>query len=151
MAFALTGFKCDGVLYAGPTRQRAIQQAHFYITAANTDVDLDIADASGTFWTAAIADATYGSMASAALSKLQLLIPGVSALQSVTSETLASYGRVKAGGSAGANEYVVDITGNLPNISFHSGDAPTSQVLILTWSLADATQLTSYDAGAAIT
>ncbi len=52
MTFALTRFEAYGVEAAEPLQNRFIQRAEFRITAANTDVDLDLGDYTGTFWTA---------------------------------------------------------------------------------------------------
>lgn len=52
MAFTLTSFEAYGVYRDEPLTFLAHQYARFSITAANTDVDLDIGDYSGTFWTA---------------------------------------------------------------------------------------------------
>lgn len=52
MAFALTAFVADGQEMDEAVTRRFRQRAVFTITAANTDVDLDIGDYTGTFWTA---------------------------------------------------------------------------------------------------
>ncbi len=75
MAFALTSFFADGVRFMGPGPYRATEQYVFSVTAAATDVDFDMGDATGTFWTAAQANATYGAMATQVLSEVQRLAP----------------------------------------------------------------------------
>lgn len=52
MTFALTEFQSYGIEAEEAVNKRYKQVAIFTITAANTDVDLDIGDYSGTFWTA---------------------------------------------------------------------------------------------------
>ncbi len=52
MTIALTSFIADGVEVDEAVTKRFRQRAIFTITAANTDVDIDIGDYTGTFWTA---------------------------------------------------------------------------------------------------
>lgn len=52
MAFALTKFEAMGVEIDEVVTKRFLQRSVMYITGLATDVDLDIGDYSGTFWTA---------------------------------------------------------------------------------------------------
>jgi len=63
MAFALKSFLATGYELCGPQPQRQTQKLMFGITGLVTDVALDVGDLSGTFWTNALADAVYGTMA----------------------------------------------------------------------------------------
>jgi hypothetical protein len=74
MAFALTSFYADGVRFMGPGPYAATQHVVMTITGLTTDVDLDIGDLDGTFWTDAIADATYGEMATQALATVGRIV-----------------------------------------------------------------------------
>lgn len=62
MTFALTKVQCYGIEAEEPLNKRYRQQMYLTITAANTDVDLDIgeftAGSLGTFWTAVSGTAT---------------------------------------------------------------------------------------------
>ena len=133
MAFALTKFSLqfEGTDSAGKYRGR--QYATLHITAANTDVDLDIGDDSGTFWTAALADGTYGSLATEAQAKLQEIDDVVEDLMAVSGEAILA--RRKVAAASGAGEYSLAIQNARPNIGFFSGDAPTSYVVELEWLL----------------
>lgn len=71
MAFALTSFFADGTKYQGPGLYRAQQNIVITATGLAADVDFDVGDYSGTFWTAALADATYGTLASQVKTALQ--------------------------------------------------------------------------------
>jgi hypothetical protein len=53
MAFALTAFKTYSVAASEAVTTQFEQVAEFTITRADTDTDLDIGDAAGTFWGAA--------------------------------------------------------------------------------------------------
>lgn len=52
MAFALTKFEAFGTEVDEALTKQFVQEAVFTMTGQNTDVDLDIGDYSGTFWTA---------------------------------------------------------------------------------------------------
>lgn len=52
MAFALTRFNAYGVQSDEPLSKRYIQRVEIKATAANTDTDFDLGDATGTFWDA---------------------------------------------------------------------------------------------------
>lgn len=88
MAFALTGFSARGIDVKTPTKKRGIQQVVLSVTGAAADVDLDIGDDAGTFWTAAQADATYGALAAKALTILNQIVDNAAALVAVKSPEL---------------------------------------------------------------
>ncbi len=88
MTFALTSFFADGVRYMGPGPVRATQTYGFTITSAATDVDLDLGDATGTFWTAATANSTYGTMATQVLDRVNRLQSNYTYVKSVFSPEL---------------------------------------------------------------
>lgn len=72
MAFALTRFEAYGVEIDEPLVKRFIQRAEMRITGANTDVDLDIGDNTGTFWTA-VGATEPGATALKALKSIELI------------------------------------------------------------------------------
>lgn len=135
MAFALTSFFSRSVAIASPSAKRGIQQVVINATGLVSDVDLDIGDASGTFWTAAKANTTYGTLATNALTTLQK-ISGISlALVDVSSAQLLD--RVQVATPAAAGDYALAIGSIGPNISFFAGDGETSYKIILTYELKD--------------
>ncbi len=71
MAFALTDFQSYGIEAEEAVNKRYKQVAIFSITALNTDVDLDIGDYSGTFWTA-VSGSEPGTTALKAIKDIQI-------------------------------------------------------------------------------
>lgn len=98
MTFALTAFKAYGIRTSGANRQHTHQVAELKITSANTDVDLDIGDTTGTFWTAAQADSTYGTMAARALTVMTNIQAIAQDLKLPESEALSQKTPVPGGG-----------------------------------------------------
>lgn len=70
MTFALTEFQSYGIEAEEAVNKRYKQVAILTITAANTDVDLDIGDYSGTFWTA-VSGSEPGTTALQAIKDIQ--------------------------------------------------------------------------------
>lgn len=147
MAFALTGFKSYGVRADGAVRPHVLQIAEFRITAANTDTGLDISNSAGTFWTAAIANATYSDMATAVSSLLFNQISGILyQLRSVSGLPAYSVTQSPAAGS-----YTVTINSDIPDLAFNTGSAPTAYVLVLEWLTIDGAEAVRSDYGSALT
>lgn len=147
MAFQLQAFKAYGLRLEGSTRQQARQVAVLQIAQANTDTALDISSAAGTFWTAALADATYGALAAAALAKLQAIQAADAAVGGLLSvDPPVNYVQVSSG--AAGKQYTMTVTNSLPSIVWVSGQAPTSYVLTLEWTLADNQEALAADLGA---
>jgi hypothetical protein len=134
MAFALTKFSSYGVNIVGPSYKRGTQKALLTITALVTDVSLDLANDSGTFWTAALANATYGSVATKALSVLDKIDTVASALLGVKSQQLLP--RLQAAAAAGTS-YTLAVSGVRPNITCAAGQGELSWQIELEWSLND--------------
>lgn len=132
MAFALTRVQAYGLEAEEPVNKRYTQRMILSITAANTDVDLDLGDYAGTFWS------TVGGSE-----------PGDTALQAIKDVQTRALSLVNIGGDAilnklrvatatSAGEWSADMNGtntHLPDIAFVSGDAPTSYVVVLDWVL----------------
>jgi hypothetical protein len=130
MAFALTSFFSDGVRFMGPGPLAAFECYKFTITAAATDVDLDIGDATGTFWTAAQADTTYGAMATQVLEQVQREASQFSAVKSLFMPEL--YDRVQVETGPTGTQYVVDgidTSTLLPSYTFATSGGDTSYSL----------------------
>lgn len=126
MTFALTKAEFRSSAFQNPSLKRGLQEVVLTITAANTDTDLDIGDASGTFWTAAQADSTYGAMAAAVLAKLQAAVAGSSYCAGILCPELQLGAYARVASSPAANQYALSIDTYGPDIALHSGDAPTS-------------------------
>ena len=136
MAFALIAWKS----YAKPIDQGTIKRfehvVEMQITGLAADVDLDIGDLTGNFWTDALADATYGDYATAAVAYLGSLYPKLSAVTYNSPQLGGGYVKVVAG-PALAGEYAVSLnaTTGLPEIAFTAAAAPTALTLRFECSL----------------
>jgi hypothetical protein len=130
MAFALTAWKG----YPRPIDQGTIKRwehvVEFKITGLVGDVDLDIGDLAGNFWTAAIADATYGDYATAAVAYLGSLYPKLSSVTYASPELGGAYVKVLAGPALpGEYAVILNATTGMPEIAFTAGAAPTALTL----------------------
>jgi hypothetical protein len=83
MTFALTKVRAYGIEAEEPINKRYQQKLILNITAANTDVDLDLGDYSGTFWTAVGATE-----------------PGITALKAIKDIQIAADSFVGLGGTS---------------------------------------------------
>lgn len=140
MSFALTSFVADGIRAMGPGPVQAYQRYIFTITGLTTDVELDIGDFTGTFWTAAQADTTLvnttttlGQMAASVLSFLTQNYPNYSAVANIFVPEI--WGRVVAAAASGS-AYVrtIDIT-LLPNFTFAASNGETAYTVIVDYIL----------------
>lgn len=77
MAFALTKFRAIKIAQQSAVPKMGVCQIEMQVTRGSSDTDLDVGDIDGTFWTAAIADATYGTLATAANAWLNSILPSV--------------------------------------------------------------------------
>lgn len=148
MAFALTKFKAYGLRAEGAVRPHVQQIFSFTLTAANTDITYDLGTTAGTFWTSAVANVTYGSIATAVRTLLLTRLPGsvpANSLMACEGVPLQTYIQV-ASGAAGL-QYTKAISSNMPTITFVSGSAPTAWVLNLKWNLADGVEAIAADYG----
>jgi hypothetical protein len=133
MAFALTKFEARSIDIASVTYKRGIQQVVLDITGTTADVDLDIGDYSGTFWTAAVANATYGTLASNSLTVLQQIVAQAAALVEVSSQQLLD--RVQVASLTTSGQFSLAIQNTLPNLEFNAADGETAYKIILTFEL----------------
>jgi hypothetical protein len=132
MAFALTGFASYGVNVVGPSQKRGIQRATLYITGLVTDVDLDLGDDSGTFWTEAQANSTYGELATKALDVINKIEDRSTSLIAVKSEQLID--RLQVAVAAGTS-YTLAVQAKRPNIEFAAGQGETTYQIDIEWLL----------------
>lgn len=126
MAFALTSFFADGTRYSGPGPYRATQTYVFTITGTTDDVDLDIGDYDGTFWTDAIADATYGEMATQVVAQLERLEANYVNTVKVYTPQIDGSGALLRAAAPGAGEYTLALENFLPDYEFDTGEGLTA-------------------------
>lgn len=126
MTFALTSFFADGVRFTGPGPYRATQRYVFTATAAATDVDFDLGDSTGTFWTAAQADATYGTMAAQALDFIEAGVSGIQNMSSLFTPQIAGYALVRSLSATGTYTLSINSTLQLPDYTFHTAGGTTA-------------------------
>lgn len=121
MAFALSAAFAYPQLISVPTGPlRGLQVIELRITATAADVDLDIGDLAGTFWTEAGASA----MGAAVLEKITSLYPRFSTVGTVEIQSPQLLDRIQIGTVAGAGEYSVAINSTtlLPEIAVNAAD-----------------------------
>ena len=134
MAFALTSFTADGIRYMGPGPYKAVQRYILTITGAVTDVDLDIGDLDGTFWVAAMADATYGAMATAVNAVITANYPNYQAVANIFVPEI--WYRVVGTASGTVYSRLIDTT-LLPNFTFAASNGEESYTVIVDYILKD--------------
>lgn len=88
MAFSLSAFEAFPLQVGGAQPRRAIQRCILHIAGTSADVDLDIGDDSGTFWTAAGAT----DIGAGALASLKQIIAQVSKVSGLFCPELDAYG-----------------------------------------------------------
>jgi hypothetical protein len=135
MAFAVTKFQAYGLNVSDTGRKRAVQRAAMTVTAAATDTTWDIGTLTGTFWTSAVAHATYGSIATQALAMLTNIGANASVFASLQGTITNNFNKVAS--VSAATDYTMSISNGLPVIGFTASDAPTSAIIIMEWSLND--------------
>lgn len=133
MAFALTSYQADAIKYMGASQRRAIQTVVLTITGTTSDIDLDIGDDDGTFWTDAVADSTYGDIATSALSSLQRIVAQASAVARIYSPEIESSG-VRAAAASGT-AYTLVHEDKRPDWAFASGQGLTSYTVYIDYLL----------------
>lgn len=134
MAFALTSFFADGTRFTGPGPYRAYESVVFTITGLTTDVALDIGTYSGTFWTAALADADYGDVASTALAFLRKLDDQTQAVCRIYTPELAD--RIQAAATSGtAYTLSIDATSKLPIYTFAASNGELTYTVFVEFLL----------------
>lgn len=131
MSFALTSFFADGVRFSGPGPIRATQKYAFTVTAAASDVDLDLGDATGSFWSAATANSTYGEMATQVLAQVERLLAQNETVTNVFVPEL--YGRALVPSAPTGTQYTATINADLrlPDFSFEAGSGLTACTVVV--------------------
>lgn len=130
MAFSLTDVQVYGVEAEEAVNKRYTQRMILTIAAANTDIDLDIGDYSGTFWTA-VGGTEPGVTALLAVKQIQTI---AQTLHAIGGDAIR--GKIQVASASNAGEYSVAMNStntHLPDILFDSGDAPTAYTIVLDW------------------
>ena len=135
MSFALTNYRAYGVLNDSATPRKARQYVELHVTGLAADVSLDISNDAGTFWSDALADTDYGTVASSALEHIKKVADACEKLVSVDAEELVD--RVKVAALTAPGQYTLAVNSKRPDIAFDAGDGETSYVLVLSWLLND--------------
>lgn len=143
MAFAITDVQAYGFEIEEPVNKRYHQYLFLTLTAAATDVDLDLGDyiagSLGTFWNAV--DATdIGLNALEAIRDI-----GTRAEYALEPQLLQGAADYAKGAAAAAGVYSVAIANKTPNITFDTADAPTAYTVCLSWKLAPQTYPVEYN------
>lgn len=128
MAFAVTAYKAYGLPIEQPVDEKFIQVYELTYTRAAADVDADIGDSAGTFWTAA-GGTTLGAAAKAAILSI---LPRVGALKSCELTGDAEY--MLRAAAAGASAYVLS-TPATPTITHANDGTNTTIKAVLAWTL----------------
>jgi hypothetical protein len=106
------------------------------VTGLAGDEAYDFGTTDGTFWTAAEADGTYGTIAAAAKSALYKIGALVDWFDSLGGDWLKSYARVVAGSIADGCFYIAAGTAaGTVDITFNTDNAPTSAKIVFKWKL----------------
>lgn len=132
MAFALTTFRARGLEIMGSQPDRAIQQIVMTAIGLATDVALDLGTDAGTFWTAALADATNGALATAALPILTNIVANAQAMSRWFISEIID--RLQAASASGTS-YTVTIDHLRPTLAFAASNGLTSYTIILEYVL----------------
>jgi hypothetical protein len=134
MAFALTSFFADGERFTGPGPYRGKETYVFTVTATTADVDFDLGDLDGNFWTEALADTTYGEMATQVLDRITNLVANYATLKSVEVPQLFPY--IQAATQSGtAYKLTIDEDSNLPIFLFDTSNGLEAYTVIVEYLL----------------
>lgn len=133
MAFALTSYQAAAVEFKGPGPRHGLQHVILTVTGTVDDVDFDIGTDAGTFWTAALADTTYGALATDALAHLQTIIANSDGLSSVYCPQIEASGIRAAAASTPA--YALGHENSRPNYTFDTGAGLTAYTVHLQYLL----------------
>lgn len=134
MAFALVAARAYGIEADEATTKKFTQYLRLDITAANTDIALDLGTYAGTFWTA-VGGTEPGATALKTIKDIN-----IRAKQLFDVKGQALLARIQVLATPGASQYTVAMNGTnlqLPDIGFNSGSAPTAYSVILIWDLKD--------------
>ena len=137
MAFAINRFRAGIQRVDGAGAIHGVQYVSIGITALAADVAVDIsglvAGSLSTFWTQALADTTYGSLAAQAQAKLAAISNSGVNLHAIKSEQLLS--RFQVASAPSGTQYSIGVTNHLPVITFAAANGVTSLNLVLEFGI----------------
>lgn len=111
------------------------QQLQIIVYSAAADVDWDIGDMTpGTFWTAALADGTYGAVAAKVLEALKNFNTNAAYAKPVEGNFDLYRTRTKTATDT-ADYEITSWTSKVPNITFAAGAGPGNTDIRLTWGM----------------
>jgi hypothetical protein len=143
----VTKFAAYGLENPDPVRRRNVQRVVMTVTGAAADVTWDIGNLTpGTFWTAAVADATYGTLSANALAVITAIAANALAFDRLGGTIATNYQAAPAANAA--TLYTITTTSEIPVITFDAANAPTSAVVIMEWELKDGVTAFRADLGA---
>ena len=144
-------WQCVGLHSFGTETSKAVsplcqQNLMLLVVGTAADVALDLGNPSGTFWTAALADPTYGSTAAIALQTLQSYDKAAAFAIPPGGNFVCYRARVVNASSTG--DYAIGSwTNKIPNFAFAAGDGPGSTNVILSWGMPQGFQVQTFDSG----
>lgn len=122
----ISSYKAYGLYIDEPVTTRAHQVLNLVVTQAATDVDMDVGEVAGSFWTSAVASGGNGPAALAALTQV---IAKAESRISLCSPQIQDAKVQVAAAPAGATEYQITTTSIVPSIAFFAASAPTAVTL----------------------
>lgn len=134
MAFALTGYRLMAVQTDKAVSPRFLQFVELDITATAADVALDLNNPAGTFWTAALANGTYGATATAALASLNNVVIGARALLWDSATFILNRARA-ASDAVGVYTKTYSATEKVPAYALHAGEGQTADTIVLCYEM----------------
>jgi len=147
MAFALTDANFGKIEIPTAIKKRGLQYIELKVTRGASDTDLDIGNSAGTFWTAAIADGTYGTLATNALREFQKIedkIDGIVSLEILG----ANAPLLRVASASAATNYDVSNGGTyplvVPEVTLFNDAAPATLSVRLVVSLTDETNTVDF-------
>ena len=150
MAFAITRFRARMSRLDDVGRSHGLQYVSIGISALAADVALDLsgltAGALSTFWTQALADTTYGSLAAQAQAKLAAIAAAGADLHCVQSEQLIP--RLQVASAPTGTQYTLGVTNHLPVLAFAAANGVTALTLILWFGIPAGREAVNADLGA---
>ena len=129
MSLQLTAVEAFGQEVDEPGTSRFQQTLILYTAGLNTDTAYDFGNLSGTFWTQALADSTYGTIAATALKVLQTIIPLIKNYKDTYGPTLAA--KTPSSGGVTTIAGSVAATGS-PAVITATGLLSTDKILAVT-------------------
>lgn len=134
MTRAIVDYKAFGIYTDEPVTVRASQLYYLSYTQASSDLTMDLANTSGTFW----AEADDTALGLAAKNALASIIAKALARISWSIPAIDDKVKIAASGTlAATSEYKITTTSIVPSFLFFTAGAPTTVKFMLVCLLAD--------------